>query len=413
MNRDILKKFLIFFSGSLFINILMYVFQLLMWRTLTVADYGNLNTLISIYTIINIPIFWLWFFLVKNISNFYNNSKFWELDFLKRNLYRKVLKYFSIYYFLVYIILLIFLDYMKISFFEIHIIILSSVSLLFFWWFQNIAYAEQKNGLYSLVWIIDIVSRIIFSFLFIYLWFLYLWAFSWFFIWNIIALIFAKIFYKRNYEFDESKNYDINFSELKRSFMPALFFWGFWLLMTNIDIILAKGILSSVDLWYYTALMIISKIIIFWLGIFTWFCVPYLSDYNKNKKIIISTYSLIVFATILGASIFYFWWEFIITILLWEKYLYIANYLHYGIIIWWIYVIINFIINHFFILWKNKYVYLGYLFVIILILNIYFNNNYNSFQLFLFSVLKSYFYSIIILSIFIFSDFFIKKIQIK
>lgn len=92
-----------------------------------------------------------------------------------------------------------------------------------------------------------------------------------------------------------NEDVDFDYKEIKSFIIPTIAFSSFWLIINNIDLIIAKMYLDWENLWYYSAIIISSRIIIFWLSIFTAFIVPYLTNYKKYKKTIIITYITIIF----------------------------------------------------------------------------------------------------------------------
>lgn len=414
MDKKIIKNFLLFFSGSFLMSVLLYVYQILAWRFLSIWDYWNLTSIMSYYTLICIPIFSLWIFVTKYLSIFYEEWDNKKIEAFKNMIYKNLLKVFWIYYLIAFIILIFFWNIIKISFLEAFILIITSFVSLYFSYNQSINYAKKNTKLYSIIWIIDIVIRIWFWLFFIFLWFWYIWAFLWFIIGNISAN-YLNIYLNRKNDLiiinSNNEYVDFDYKEIKSFIIPTIAFTSFWLIINNIDLILAKMYLDWENLWYYSAVIIISRIIIFWLSIFTAFIVPYLTNYKKYNKIIIITYIIIIFTWIISILLFYFFPNLIINILFWEKYLWVSNYLFYWAIIWFLYVIINLIMNHFILIWNKKYAYIWYIFISILIWIITFFSP-NDFESFVKYIMYSYLVSFLVMLFFILFDY-IKRITRK
>ena len=414
MNKNILKNFITYSLSSLIISIWMYFYQIFMWRLLSVWEYWNLNSMISYYTIISIPIFALWIFITKYISKFHEEENNTFLVAFKRMVSKNILLYFGIYYLLLLLISPLFLYFFhNFSFIFIFLIIISSFIFTFFSFYQNINYAEKNVKSYWIIWFIDIFIRILSWLFFVYIWFWYLWAFAWFLIWNIVwilvnVLVNKSRFFNKDYDF----NVDLDYKNIKSFIIPTILISSFWIFFNNIDLIYAKIILSEENLWYYSAITISSRIIVFWLTIFSSFILPYFTNYSKYKKLIIFIYILIFLWWIVWVWLFYFFPNFIIYILLWNKYSNISNYLFIWAIIWFIYVLINLILNHKIVTWSNKYSYIWYIFIFIVSFSVLYHIPTN-FVSFLFIIFYSYILSFLILISLIFWKFLLKRKKFK
>lgn len=408
MYKKVIKNFLMFFSWSFLMSILLYLYQILTSRFLNIWDYWNLTSLISYYTIICIPISALGVFVTKYLSTYYEEWNFLKIEIFKKMIYSNLISFFWMYYLIVFFILLLLSKLINISFLEIILLIITSFIWLYFSFNQSINYSIKNMKIYSFIWVIDIILRIWFWMIFIFLWFWYLGAFLWFIIWNIFAN-FINIYInskKTNYINNiDQENLDLNYKELKSFIIPTVAFTSFWIIINNIDIIIARLYLDWENLWYYSSIIIISRILIFWLSIFSSFIIPYLANYKKYHKIIISSYMFIILSWILSIFIFYFFPSYIINILFWEKYLVISDLLFYWSIIWFIYVLMNLIINHFILLWVKKYSFIWYIFIFILMLIIYCFSP-NNFEYFIKLVMYSYLVSLLLLIFIILYDFF-------
>lgn len=415
MNNIIIKNFLYFFSWSFLISSFMYIYQIIMSRYLSVWDYWSLTSIISYYTIICIPISALWIFITKYLSGFHDDWQKEKVEIFKKIISKNLFKIFWIYYLIIFIIILLIWNFIKINFLENFVLITTSFISLYFNYNQFINYSTKHTKLYSIIWIIDIILRIIFWLFFVVLWFWYIGAFLWFIIWNIFANL-LNVYVKKKNNLENYNlvynNIDFDYREIKSFIIPSIAFTAFWLIINNVDLILAKMYLNWENLWYYSSIIITSRIVVFWLSIFANFIIPYFTNHKKYKKIIILVYITIIFSWVVSIILFYLLPNLIVNLLFWEKYLLVSGYLFYWSIIWFLYVIINLIMNHLILIWNKKYAYIWFVFILFLSSIIIINQPIN-FENFIKYIMNSYILSFFLLISLIFWEFLLKRKKFK
>jgi len=326
--KNIFKKLLadklfrngiIIFLFSMAGNFFNYLFQIAMSRSLSVVNYGTLNSLLSLLIFISVPSATLKIFSAKNVSNnLALNNLPGAKKFIGRAL-KKTILYDGI--FLVIFILCIpsLMKFMHIHFFSYYLIVGAAIFLTFP--VSLILGALQGSRMYlSLGLYSGLMSVIKFSFavLLVYMGFDLIGALFSIAISPLVLLLISivTLFIYFNSKSNKKERVDIkNIKTNIESFKTdkSYFFWIFLTLFfftffTNIDLIMVKHFFSGHEAGIYSVADILGKIILYFPAAFVLVMFPEISHAhatnNKTKHILFKTI-LITFIACSFLEIFY------------------------------------------------------------------------------------------------------------
>lgn len=333
-NNNLIKNSVIFFVGSLVGSVGSYFYQLFMGRMLSLSDYGELQSLLSVLLIVSVPTTALTLVITQYSARYQNSSDINKVQALL-NVLNKKFFYLGIIIFLFLIILSRSLaNYLQIKE-SLKIIIINSVFVVIFLSTINkgVLQGWQQFRTLSLLNFIESFGKLLIGLCLVYFGWQVYGAISGVVIATFIGYYYS-IYYLKKF-FGKNKTTEIiDAAELKKLVkysLPVFLSLFSVVLLVSLDVIMAKHYLSPELAGSYGGLAILGRIIFFATGpiisvLFSVTAQQHHNGENYRQSFIHST--LIVFAIGLGAVVAYFLFpQLIIQLLLGSKYLNMAPYL--------------------------------------------------------------------------------------
>ena len=331
-NNPFLKNSAILFIGTMTVNVLNYVFHLLLGRMASVELFGEVESLISLSHIISIPATTLGMIVIKYSAHTKAEDNPYGSQVIFKAFNQKIITFGIPIFLLALVITPLVKNFLRMD--EYWPIILVWI-LMFFGFFTSISngilIGWQKFREVSVISIIGTVIKIligagllklglgasgvmsgfVFSTLAIY-------------ILTIGALKFTKT---KN---QNSEN-EIDFLAMKKYVLPALMGIVSITILSNVDMVLAKNKLDAISSGQYGALSVASKAIFFATGVLAQVLFSMSAEENHKKgnslRQLRNAFILTFLATA-GATAFYFLFpEFVLGVFFGSKYNDVAQYL--------------------------------------------------------------------------------------
>jgi O-antigen/teichoic acid export membrane protein len=355
----------VLFSGSMVNNILSYVFHLVVGRMVSVEVYGETESLISLMTIIAVPAGTLAMVMTKYAAECKaQNDKKRSYELL-RYFNKKIMRY-GVPLFLVTILLTPYISRFLNIKSNIPLIIVwvsmllslfsSGVSGTLSGWqkFKESSWAAIGGGALKLI------SALVFIALGMKLNGLMLSFFLSAVSTYVIALICLKFI------FVEGKNGNqeitkLDFGPIKSTI--ATFFMGNLAInaLGNLDMVLAKHNLSSIEAGQYGALTIVSKIIFFATGVIASVLFSMSAEHNhkkgNTKKLFLQAFSLMLGVSLIATAIYFIAPKLILSFLFGAKYDGVSTYLGWFAVLVVLYSMVNLTLQYLLSLHRIKVVY--------------------------------------------------------
>lgn len=354
-NDSFIRSSAIVFGANFLVNVLNYIFSIIAARMVSVEIYGEYTSLTSLFLLFAVPSAAIAMFVSREVSTQNHKSEASEA-FLDKTLNEVIFISFVVW--ISYILLIPGMSaFLRI---EWHLLVFFSLLIPFSLLSSfQIGYLQgrQKFLTTSIINVISTVSKLFISIFLLYL------GFS---IYGILmALILASIFgilydrsvYTGRLKFNFKK---IDLKQISSHFLAITFFTTLGLaFLQNIDVILAKHFLTSLEAGTYAALSTMGKIIIFAVGAFVTVMMPMVSrghgtGNGDDKKVF--QVALLSVAT-LGTSIvlaFNTFPSFFVHILFGLKYEGVANYIgEFSFAM--LFIALSIVFINFFIATRNKY----------------------------------------------------------
>ena len=262
IKKDVfLTNSFIFFAGSFIVGLGNYLFQFLMARMLTIEDYGELQSLIAVFSIFGIPLAALGAVLMRNTAGFKEEDSLGKIKALF-SYFSKIVVIISIVLFLILLILSkSILGFLNLnSNFPIIILGISLIPAFLSFVSKNIIQGLEKFKAIFVISIIETGFKIISAILLVTAGFKVGGAMLAFFISGVISysISFIPLLFLL-----KEKEQKIETKEIFQYFLLALLGTSFLNLLFNLDIILVKHFLPSFSAGEYGGLALIGRIIFF------------------------------------------------------------------------------------------------------------------------------------------------------
>jgi O-antigen/teichoic acid export membrane protein len=350
-NNHLIKSSAIFFTGSIAASFGSYLFHLFMGRMLSVVEYGELQSLVSIFMIIFLPASALTLVVAKYSSHHSTTDELGKIKFLLKVLSKKF-AYVGVGFSLILILLSgQIAAYLRI----VEPLKVVTISVIFVFTFlqsinNGILQGLQKFKALSLVAILGAANKLLFGLLLVYIGWQVYGAIGAFVISSLISYVYSFYLLKKVLAQTSELNFDSQeFKELARYAIPVLFSLLCITLFLSMDVILAKHYFAPELAGAYGGISILGRIIFFATGpmvavLFPISAKQFKEGENYHKSFLLS---LSIISAIGGAAILaYFTFpQIIIHLLLGSKYLYIAGYLGWYAIAITLLSLINLIVN--------------------------------------------------------------------
>jgi O-antigen/teichoic acid export membrane protein len=335
---NFLKNSFILIIGNLLAGFLGYVFHLIISRLLSVSEYGELQSLVSLIGVLAVPSAAISYFTIKNSSEFYCHLDYLGNFGFYNWLRKKIYQFIAIISVLFILFLPLLQNYLHLS---------SPANLLIIWLvvILNLLIAIKSgilNGwlnfkILSLNSILAAAIKLITGVILVSFFINVSAALAGFLAGGLFSFIFLKLIIKRKFKANQPAatsaaifdNHKIP-AEIKKIILPILFFSLLLALLNSVDMLMVKNLLDSQSAGYYGAFNILGKII-FWASssiiavILPMACASNSNKTELDKKILFYANCLIIFICLLGLAAYLFFPGLIISLLFGPKYLILAG----------------------------------------------------------------------------------------
>ena len=321
-------------SGSVIGGFLGYLFHFIISRKLSVGQYGELQSLVSIFAILGVFPAALSYFVIKYSSVFakfkdYRSNK----EFIKL-LNSKIIRLNTFLFLLFLLCVPLIGKFLHTeNYFGLIIIGIAAVFSAAATVYRGMLTGWEEFGKVSLIGILGALAKLASGFLIVIFFPAASAVIIAFLITGIAGWILAKAFSKKKYftirkekttESDWQSKY-FSRMNIKKSIVPIFIFSLALILISNIDIILVKNLTSSELTGYYGALSVLGKIIL-WLNlavvgvILPNACANGQGKKSVSRKILFSAYGLIFLISFSAAGLYFLFPTFVISLLFGAKY---------------------------------------------------------------------------------------------
>ncbi len=355
----------VLFSGSMVNNVLNYIFHLIVGRLVSVAVYGETESLISLMTIISVPAATLVMVMTKYAAECKAQDDKKRSYELLRYFNKKIMQYGTP----VFLLTILLTPYIS-RFLNIE----SNIPLLIVWtsmllslfssgasgmlsgWqkFKQSSWAAIAGGALKLISALIFISiglkinGLMLSF--------FLSAVGTY----VVALICLKfiIIAGKN---DTHEICELNFGSVKNT--VATFFMGNLAInaLGNLDMVLAKHNLTDIEAGQYGALTIVSKIIFFATGVIASVLFSMSAEHNhkkaNTKKLFLQAFSLMLMVSTVSVAVYFIAPKLILSLLFGAKYNAVSGYLGWFAVMVVIFSIVNLTLQYLLSLHRVKVVY--------------------------------------------------------
>jgi len=328
LDKNFVRSGAIVFIGSMIVNVLNYIFHLVMGRSLGPASYGIAVTLISLLALFSVPISTVNTAVVKFTSEVSAKNQLGNITYLFKKLSLVFIIAGLIFIFVIMLCANSLGQFLNIDPLYIKIISVFVVFALFCALTRGILQGLKKFEIYSINLIVEVVAKIVFFLIFFYLGQKILGVTLALIFSAIIAFLTSLPYIKNILKLDSQP------VSLKHLFKYSSYtFWVFVFItiITYIDIILVKHYFSPEVAGLYGALATAGKIIFFIANPIILVMFPMVSDaYEQNRKhfgLLAQTLLTVIGLSLAVLAIYYFFPQFVIKILYGQQFLSISVYL--------------------------------------------------------------------------------------
>lgn len=328
------KDNFIYIGGALFVGFLGYLFNFAISRKISVAQYGELQSLFSILSIFGVYSSALGYFIVKHVSVFAAHEDLGASRGFAAYLFRKT-RWFVFLFFIIFIILIPVLNRLlhlsdSLGLMAMGIAILISL--------PTVIYGEILRGWqeFLLLTIISIITSIVKLISGVGLAIVYQKASAISFAIPLSALfgwLLAKYFSRKKLGFVKQDSIAENWKEryfseasIRKTAIQIFIFSLGIILVSNLDMIIVKNLTSPETAGYYGALSLLGKIILLINLTVIAVMLPgacaqgYLGK-RPNTKHILGSYGLIIAVSLIFILVYYFFSQLLVNLFFGNKYL--------------------------------------------------------------------------------------------
>lgn len=328
MSRDFVKSNVLVLIIANSANIFAYLFQFVMGRYLSVEDFGVLNSVNSLATLIGSLIGIVPYIVAKYIIKFKDNKELSSLFLYKTFKFTIFLS--LVISILIYLFISDIVNYLNLKdSIPIYIFLLSTITSII----VSIFYGIMQGLLMYVRSSIKSSSHAILKFIFAYVLVVFIgYNYNGALFANVLANIFVGIWVftvvNKHIKFKNSKNIALpkgTYLNILKYAIPLTFSWFLIAILTNIDLILVKHYLNETEAGEYSVTAIIARIAIFLPSVLLAVLFPQVLQNSKDGKSSISTIIIVMILTLILSGGFTFvvalFPELVITILFGEKYI--------------------------------------------------------------------------------------------
>lgn len=324
-DKVLLKGGIVVFAGSMIVNVVNYLYHLVMGRTLGPTEYGIAVTIISFLALLSIPLSTVSTVVTKFSSEAVAKKKMGEISYL----YKKLSKYLF-YMGIVLVALIIIFSGQIAHFLHIESLYIKIVSVFLIFSLlvsitRGVMQGTKSFSAYTINTVVEVILKLGLFVLFFKLGmqiFSVVWAMV---LSGLITYLVSIIPLKKLIKIKPEK---INLKVLYKYSSYALLALALISSLTYVDVLLVKHFLSPEDAGFYAALSTIGKIVIFLGTPIILVMFPLISEaHTKNEKhfhFLAQTTAAIFLSSAIVLGIYYFAPNLVVKILYGEGYLSIS-----------------------------------------------------------------------------------------
>lgn len=331
-NNSFIRNSAILFAGTMAVNVLNYIFHLLLGRMASIELYGEIESLISLTQIISIPSATLGIIVIKYSAHTKAEDNPYGSHLIFKAFNQKIITLGIPLFLLALTITPLVKNFLKIEEYWPIILIWISMFLGLFSSVPNsILVGWQKFKETSWISIISTVVKIIAGVGMLKLGFGSSGVIGGFILSGIVLYILTIIALKFTRIKNGNSEKAIDFLAMKKYLLPALMGIISITILSNIDMVLAKNKLDAISSGQYGALTVASKAIFFATGVLASVLFSMSAEENHKKgnsrRQLRNAFFLTFLATAFATTFYFIFPEFVLGIFFGDKYLDTANYL--------------------------------------------------------------------------------------
>lgn len=380
--KNNLINVLFLWLSTLISGVINYIYYPVMLNFLTIEQFSEFWSLVAIFNILSVLTWAIWLFVVKEMSQDFDNLKTKSLFFFW-------IKYISLIWIIFYILFL-FIYPLLAKFLDIHNFILFlivgfsmviSFSGVTIW---ALLQSKKRFKFLSFTQVLNPIFKLLIWIVLVYLWFNIYWALFWVIISQILIFLLTFIVsykYIKNLKSDNKILDKEIFHDLKIQKKQILHYMLSSIILAvfmNADILFAKHFFDNTVAWIYSGISAMAKFALFaWMSIETVYYTIIIGENRLNKFKVAIVWLIYLVVLILWLVFLFFFWEFFLEIM--KKWFWEYINLLYLIVIYSIFLaLVNFFVKIF--IWFEKY-FINYIliFSIILLVGLLYKFVWNSF----------------------------------
>jgi len=365
-NSAFAKNSLVLFVGTMLASVLNYVFHLLVGRMVDVEVYGEVQSLTSLINIISVPAMTITMIATKYSAGFRADNDVLGCKKVMEYMSRKITK-FGLPVFIVAMILTPFVS----EFLNIE----SNLPLMIIWFLMlSSFYLAINNGVLggwqkfesvSRVGVLGAVMKLFFGILLVKIGFGVNGVIGGFAIGAIASyaasIVMLRFIVSAKDDTENEESQKVDFGSIKQYALPAFVGNLAINILGNIDMVMAKHNLESVEAGQYGALTIVSKIIFFATGVIATvlFSMSAEDSHKKNSsmRILANAAGLMLFVCVASIGAYFLLPDFILGMLFGDKYSDVSHYLGWFAILVTLFSFVNLVFQYLLSIHKTRVVY--------------------------------------------------------
>lgn len=365
-NNAFAKNSLILFVGTMLASVLNYAFHLIVGRMVDVEVYGEVQSLTSLINIISVPAMTITMIATKYSAGFKADNDAFGCKKVMEYMSRKVTKFGLPVLIVAFAITPFLSDFLNIrGNFPLILIWLLMLSSFYLAINNGVLAGWQKFDSVSWVGFLGAFLKLFAGILLVKIGFGLNGVIGSFVI-GMLASYVASIIMLRfivSAKIDHEKGVfeEMDFGSIKQYAMPAFFGNLAINILGNIDMVMAKHNLDSIEAGQYGALTIVSKIIFFATGVIATvlFSMSAEDSHKKNDsmKIFANAAYLMMFVSLVSIAVYFVIPNFILGMLFGDKYSDVSHYLGWFAILVTLFSFVNLIFQYLLSIHKTKVVY--------------------------------------------------------
>jgi O-antigen/teichoic acid export membrane protein len=331
-NNPFLKNSAILFVGTMIVNVLNYIFHLLLGRMAPIELYGEIESLISLSHIISIPAATLGMIVTKYSAHTKADDNPYGSQLIFKAFNQKIINFGIPLFLLILTLTPLVKNFLKIEEYWPIILIWVLMLLGLFSAISNgILVGWQKFRETSGISIIGTTVKIIVGVGLLKLGFGASGVIGGFVLSGITVYILTVLTLKFTKTKNKNSEKEVDFLAMKKYLLPALMGIVSITILSNVDMVLAKNKLDAISSGQYGALSVASKAIFFATGVLASVLFSMSAEENHKKgnslRQLRNAFFLTLLATVCATTFYFLFPKFVLGVFFGDKYLDVASYL--------------------------------------------------------------------------------------